>query len=145
MTISWSYQVEASAESATSPTELALDPETWDLALPIRWIRGAEAIAQRILVRLRWFKGEWFLDENQGIPYFQVLLGVKSPDIALVSGLLRRAILSTPGVARVQSLDLSYDSSTREASLAFVAETDDGAILTYASDSPLVLPYQGGS
>lgn len=145
MSLTWSYQVETPADSATSPTELALDLDTWDLDLPIRWIRGAEAIAQRILVRLRWFKGEWFLDENQGIPYFQVLLGVKSPDIALVSGLLRRAILSTPGVARVQSLDLSYDSSTREASLAFVAETDDGAMLTYASDSPLVLPYQGGS
>ena len=35
----------------------------------------SENLAQRLLIRLRTFRGEWFLDENLGIDYFGQILG----------------------------------------------------------------------
>lgn len=140
MTISWSYLVEPASDDPTQPTDLALDPDTWDLEIPPRLIRGAEAVAQRLMVRLRWIKGEWYLDQNQGVPWFEILLGQKNPDVRLVEGIIRQAILSTPGVTSVQEISVTYDPTTRHASLAFVATTTDSARLEYQSDNPLTLP-----
>jgi hypothetical protein len=37
----------------------------------------ADAIAQTIVIRLKTFLGEWFLDENRGLPYLTQIFGKK--------------------------------------------------------------------
>lgn len=92
--------------------DLKLDPATWDMAFPPEIIRGAQAFAQRLRIRLMFFKGEWFLDQRQGMPYFEAIL-VKNPDITLVQSLFRRTILSTPGALSIAQFRTNFDRVRR--------------------------------
>jgi hypothetical protein len=118
--------------------ELALDPTTGDLAIPARIIRGAEAIAQRLRVRFRFFLGEWFLDRRLGVPYFRDVLK-KNPDEILIASILRTVLLSTPGIARVDTLEARLDRPTRTLSVNFVALLEDGSTILRAVDEPFIL------
>ena len=100
-------------DPATLPfVELALDPATGDLAIPVAFIRGAEALAQRLTVRFKFFLGEWFLDTRQGIPYFRDIL-VKNPNISLVQSIFRRATLLTPGVLAIRRFGTKLEEQGR--------------------------------
>lgn len=68
------------------------------------------AITQEIRIGMRFFRGEWFLDERVGIPYFQrIFTGVKTNDMAIVQATYRRALYSIPGVLNVDYVNASYD------------------------------------
>lgn len=86
-----------------------------------------DAIRQAVVVRLRTFRGEWFLDESTGLPYFRSIL-VKNPNTNLVRSLYRDALLTTPGVRSVESLELALDRGTRTLRVRFAATTDLGAL-----------------
>ena len=92
--------------------ELELDQATWDIKLPPTILKGAAAIAQRLRVRLQFFKREWFLDQRQGMPYFEAVL-IKNPDLTLVQSLFRRAILATPGVLSIAKFRTNFDRANR--------------------------------
>ncbi len=132
------------AESSDTPTvefgvtEWALDPATGDMALPVRILRGIESVAQRIRVRLKWFLGEWFLDQRQGIPYYEDIL-VKNPDPILIQFIFRRAIESTPGVKRASGFSASLDRPTRILYLSFEATLNDGTVVPFKNE-PFIIP-----
>ena len=86
-------------------------------------ISGAEAIVQAIRIRLQFFKGEWFIDLNAGIPWFQDVL-VKNPDVNLLYSIFRKALLETPGVLAVNALSLSLDRGTRTLTVSYRVSTD---------------------
>lgn len=110
---------------ALVPKDLALD-EYGDLALPPRLLTGADAVAQRLGIRLRRWSGEWFLDQREGIPYLQSILR-KGVDLPLVEALFRRCILETPGVASLASFTSELDRSVRRLSISFEARLIDGS------------------
>lgn len=60
-------------------------------------VSGIDQIAQRIKTRLQLFFSEWFLDRTIGVPWLTQIL-VKNPRESVVQGVLKRTILSTPGV-----------------------------------------------
>ena len=91
---------------------LAMVDATGDIEIPPRVVRGVDAIRLRIVARLKFFKGEWFLDTRQGMPYYQSVF-VKNPELALVESVFRRAILSTPGVLSVLRMTISLDTASR--------------------------------
>lgn len=91
--------------------ELALS-FTGDIEIPLRILKGVDAIRQRIMVRLRFFKAEWFLDKRQGMPYYQVVF-VKNPDLSLIQSVFRRAILTTPGVLTIAKMRVSHSKADR--------------------------------
>jgi len=97
-----------------------------------------EAVAQDLRTRLKFFKGEWFLDQFEGVPYFENIL-VKAPDPAVIKSIFRDAILNTPHIVSVNNLVLLVDASTREASLEFVANTDDGSVIISADFKPFIV------
>lgn len=115
----------------------ALDPLTGDLALPVRIIRGADAVIQRIRVRFRWFLGEWFLDTRQGVPYYRDVL-VKSPDQILISSIFRAVLRSVPGVKAVRSFQASLEPATRTLTVDFEALLDDGSVVR-ADTEPFII------
>jgi len=91
---------------------LAMVEATGDIEIPPRIVRGVEAIRLRIVARLKFFKGEWFLDTRQGMPYFTSIF-VKNPELALVESIFRRAILSTPGVKTIVRMAIKLDTGSR--------------------------------
>jgi hypothetical protein len=89
--------------------------------------KDLEAIRQAVQIRCQTFLGEWFLDLEAGIPYFQNVL-VKSPNIAAIRQIFRNKIETVPGVVAVTRLDLNFDRQTRSLTLSFSANTDLGEI-----------------
>ena len=99
---------------------LALDPTTGDLLLTagrLSLVEGVDAIAQRIQGRLALWAGEWFADTSIGVP-FLTFLGAKGGE-KLAESSLRRAILTCPGVASLESFS---SAATRRRSSVAMAE-----------------------
>ena len=90
-------------------------------------VEGLEAIAQHCEIRLRTFKGEWFLDTRIGVPWFEEILK-KAPQLGVVSGILKQVILGTPGILSLQTFDIDFDLPTRELLVTFEAATTDGPL-----------------
>lgn len=85
-------------------------------------------IQQRISQVLKSIAGEWFLDLDYGLPYFEQVL-VKNPNIPQVTDLFRRAILSIQGVSSVERLSVSFDTAARQLRVDWVASTDLGLLV----------------
>jgi hypothetical protein len=111
-------------------TDLLLDDDDWDLVLEDGDLvvnSGHDAVRQALYKRLRFFAGEWFADENIGIPYWDDVL-VKKPNLPAIREIFRQQISATPGVASVDSISLAQ-SSGRNYALSFVVTMDDGTLL----------------
>lgn len=96
-------------------------------------IDGIEAIAQHIRIRLRFFLGEWFLDQRIGIPYYRQIL-IKVANENIVRETLSRVIIDTPGVASLEEFAFTFGVAERQARkllLDFLAKTDTGETLVF--------------
>lgn len=90
-------------------------------------------VAQALRGNLSFFLGESFLDQRQGMPYFQRILATKY-DASLVNQVFRKGALTTPGVASVPSIVSAFDRRTRTLSLpTFRVTLTDGSTLTQDS------------
>ena len=90
-------------------------------------VDGLAAIGQHVAMRLRSFKGEWFLDQNFGVPYLQEVLGKGTPATRL-RAIFQEIILGTAGVVSVDSMELDYDGATRTLTIDFAATTTLGPL-----------------
>jgi hypothetical protein len=97
------------------------------------WIKDAEYARQRIETTLDLFLGEWFLDLRIGLPYFRDIL-IKNPNSDLVKSVFRRAIMNTPGVVSVPTLEYEADSVARRATVTFEAVYQDGTVIPRTVD-----------
>jgi hypothetical protein len=109
--------------------DLLLDETTHDLifingACPVTTV-ATQTVAQKLKVHLQTFLGEWFLDEDVGIPYHQKIFGKHSSNQA-VDLIFQTKILETAGVLEIIEFDSMLDVGTRRYSLTFVVRTTDG-------------------
>ena len=107
--------------SETNPDagDLALD----DAGLEVVHTSLADEVAQRLGVRLRFFRGDWFLNLLEGTPYYQYVL-VKSPSDRVLRSVFISVILGTQGVSSLVSFSYSI-SSARVMTLEFEARLAD--------------------
>jgi hypothetical protein len=108
-------------------TDLKLDANE-DLAIEendLVLIDGLDAIAQDMQTRLQIFQGEWFLDTRIGVPWFQKILGTKGR-LLLVKSVIRKSILTTPGVINILDLNFDFEGSTRLLSISGRCGTEEG-------------------
>lgn len=89
----------------------------------------SEYVAQKLKLHLSIFKGEWFLNNTLGIPYFQEIF-VKNPNLSRIEDVFKREIISIMGVESIQSFFLTYDNSTRELTVTFTAVLTNSELLT---------------
>lgn len=82
-------------------------PDTWDLALDtsgnIATATDVYQQAQDIASAGRTFVGDLYYDTEEGIPYFQGILGTKGFPLALYKMHLEDAAKSVPGVVSAQA------------------------------------------
>jgi hypothetical protein len=88
-----------------------------------------DAVRQAIAVRLRWWRGEWFLDTRQGTPWLEAVLR-KGVSEASVRAVFKREIQRVEGVARVASITVSIDAATRYATIDASVITTEGETLS---------------
>ena len=90
-------------------------------------IDNAERIAQQVLITLRFWLGEWFLDTREGMPYLEYVL-VKNPNMSHIRQILTEKIQSVEGVKSIVSLNFDFRRVTRELYVDFEVDTDYGLI-----------------
>ena len=90
-------------------------------------IDNAERVAQQILITMRFWYGEWFLDTSQGVPYLEYIL-VKNPNIAHIRQILREQITSVEGAITLDSLELDYNIRERSLFVEYAVTTNYGLI-----------------
>lgn len=118
-------------------SELAMDPITGDLAFPPYIVRGPDAVLQKIRQRFKFFRGEWFLDQNLGVPYLQSIF-VKGPNRVLIDAIFNEVLSGTPGVASVASFSSSLDLPSRTLTVNFQLTLVDGTTVV-AQAEPFIL------
>lgn len=100
-----------------------LDTSSLDLQL----VGGAEQVRQQLLIKLKLWKGEWFLDTEFGTPYLQEILG-KQLTLSGALAAVRASILEVEGVRQILLFDYSFSNSTRRLSIDFAVETPYGIV-----------------
>jgi len=107
-------------------TTLLLDTDQWDLVLDangdIALASEPYALAQDVASAVRTVLGEVYYDSNQGIPYFQDVLG-KLPPTALLIELINNAARTVPGVVSVQTIITSFTARTVSGQIQFKDNT----------------------
>lgn len=87
-------------------------------------------ISQRIQQRLKFFYGEWFLDQTEGVPWFQAIFQKGTPP-DIIEGILKDRIISTEGVETLNRFEpLDYTPATRQLKVVFDVTTINGNNLT---------------
>lgn len=112
---------------------LYLSADTFDLVLDSNYqIRmtqtEAEYISQKIEGRLGLQRGEWFLNRDLGIPYYEEILK-KNPDLNKVRNLFTSEILRIPEIKTLLEFNIDFDQKARKYTLSFIAELTSGAIV----------------
>lgn len=119
--------------------DLALDADG-DLDLSTgdaRLLTGLDAIAQHVRIRFRFIRGEWHLNLDEGVPYFEDVF-VVGADLGVIESLCRQLLLTTPGVTSIVSLELTPDYAARTLEATFEAQTVAGTFSS-ADYGPFVL------
>lgn len=111
--------------------DLKLDNTSGDLVVTddVQLVGDSDAVRQAVWIGLRFFQGEWFLDESVGIPYFTRVF-VKNANAYEVRQYVRLAILDAPDVDSVTKLVLTSDNARRTLGATFTAKMLDGTALS---------------
>lgn len=110
--------------------DLALDPITHDLAingLDLAVIKGADRVRQNLLIKLRLWTGEWFLDTEFGTPYIEQILGKRLSLNGAVAA-LKTSILEVADVTDISAFTYAFDRSARKLTVNFEVATPFGLI-----------------
>jgi hypothetical protein len=99
-------------------------------------------LRQRVDTKIRLFKGEWYLNQNEGMPWHQKIL-TKGVTIGYIKRVFRRALFSIPGVAFVEIDSVSIDKTERTGSISFTVRSDKG-IAVSVDDFAIPFVVKGG-
>ena len=103
-------------------------------------VSGRAAIQQDIIQRMSFFAGEWFMDNTQGLPWFQQIL-VKNPDQGIVDAIFRNVIFGVPGVVSLTQYSFKPNLAARLLNISFIASTTQGTV----SYSGAIPPINGAT
>ena len=114
---------------------MALESDDLDLLLDsdgdlvvtndLQMVSGIDAVTQLVRIAILEFKGNWFLDLNLGVPYFQELLGHKF-NASRAATAFRRVVLSVPEVVEILKMDVQFIGTTRQLQVSWEARTEFG-------------------
>lgn len=97
--------------------------EGTDLAL----VAGVAEVAQHLRVGLALFRGDWYLDEQSGVPYYQQIL-ISAPNTRAIETVFRQSILSDDDITGLPVFEMDIDRRGRQLAVRFVAESEIGDV-----------------
>lgn len=122
-----------------APRDFLLNPcGDWDLSTgDTQIVKGADAVRQRWLIRIRQYKGEWFLDTEKGVPYFQEIFQ-KQTKRRRIESIIYDVTANTPGISQVVSVRIDeIDVTTRRAKMQVEGYTDEDEYFQFFFDGSL--------
>lgn len=84
-------------------------------------------VAQNIECRLRLIYGEWFMNVQDGVPWFEKIF-VKNPDLSAIDIIIKSTIAETPEVTTLTAYSSSIDRAKRKLSISFQALSQYGSV-----------------
>lgn len=88
----------------------------------IKIIEGLESLSENLDQRLKLFKGKYFMNTAEGVPYFEEI--IKKPvDPDLSASVLNAEILKESEVTNIRDVVAGLDRETREFSYSSVIES----------------------
>ena len=90
-------------------------------------VDGAESVKQQLLIKLKLWTGEWFLDDGFGTPYLQDILG-KQLTLSGVVAAIQQSILEVEGVINIERFVYEFDRQNRKLNVDFTANTNYGIV-----------------
>lgn len=114
----------------TDPIDFLLNLTTGDMVIPPVLSRGIAGFMQAVRIRLALIAGEWFLDLDAGVRYYervgvtaaQAIFAQKYDQAKAISE-FRKAITSTPGFLSLSTLTVTFAGPTRAMSVQWAAMT----------------------
>ena len=82
-------------------------------------VDGIAETQQRLAIKYQFAYGEYFLNQAEGIDWFNLALGQK-PDLARLNTILEQVALDDPGILSVTDFELTFDRASRQLNLSFV-------------------------
>ncbi len=100
-----------------------------DLDLTNNDLSIIDDVAQAIVVRLRWYKGEWKINKDYGVPYFDNVLGQKFINARIEADIFD-VFKNVVGIDSVKAFDVTRNGRTLHVSFAVVANgnTETGEV-----------------
>lgn len=97
------------------------------------FLQGIEAVAQAILTRLKLYTGEWWEDQNDGIPLWTQMLSTSGQGNDKFNAIISARILDTKLndislVSSISNVSNTWDSTTRKYSYGGTAKSIYGYI-----------------
>ena len=105
--------------------DFALNENGTDIAIvkaDLTLVNDVDDIVQNILIRLRWFKGEYVFDISLGVSYFEDIL-VANPNLQHIGNLIKAEIVKVEGVLSITSFASKLDRVLRSLSISFECNT----------------------
>jgi len=105
--------------------DILLDTDTHDLVVSdndLQFCSDNDEIAQSIKQELLFFEGEWYLNINLGIPYFDKVL-IKAPRSEVVNHVFKEAIRGVEGVLSILDYSMEFDPDERKSTVRFEVTT----------------------
>lgn len=88
---------------------------------------GSDPVVQDCIQTLKWIAGEWFLDIQGGIPYFQEIF-IKNPDQDKINAIFLSAIQNVPGVIAVTFAQFTPKPASRTIQAQFSIQKTTGIV-----------------
>lgn len=117
--------VEVTLPLQSEPRDLLLGSDN-DLVVgkDLSFSSGVQAVAQSCRIALQMFEGEWFLNLDVGIPYWdQILTQKPAAAIAAAQLAFRDALRSVVGVLDILQLQVQYVGATRALNVTWQVST----------------------
>jgi hypothetical protein len=100
-----------------------LSVENFDLVL----VDGRERVRQQVLIKLKLWRGEWFLDTEFGTPWLQSILG-KQVSLSGVLSAIQASVLAVRDVRRFLEFTYNFDRRQRTLTVDFTIDTNFGPV-----------------
>lgn len=94
-----------------------------------------DEIAQAVRLVLRTFRGEWFLNNTEGVDWFNKVF-VKNPNLNDVQQEITDKVLLVDGVQSVIEYQQSLDTELRKLDVSFIVITTQGNQITIGESVP---------
>jgi hypothetical protein len=119
--------------------DIALDPITNDLVFEqfdFDLVDDTRQIMQNLGIRLRFFLGEWYLNINIGVPYYQFFF-IKAPNQIQIESILMEEIVNTRGIIEITKFQADFNERSRRFSVNFGARSISGEELLKELELPV--------
>lgn len=121
-----------SVEGDAALRDEKLDVTTGDLVLNASdgdqtMIYGMEGLASDLKCAWQEVKGEWFLDLEEGLDWWGIVLG-KNRDVGSITQEFTRVALLVPGVVQLRKFIPTLVPGARELRVSYEAEGDTGLV-----------------